>query len=208
MNANTLRSFVILGDSYSTFTGWVPDTHAVYYPSEGIPDVSAVEQTWWHQLMTRLGLTLLKNDSWSGSTVCAHTREGQGPESAFVHRMHDLLAQTQPDLILIFGGTNDDWLGRDIGSVQTGDFTADSDKRVLPAFCHLFAHAKATHPAARVVCIVNTDFQPALHEGLMQACAHFGVQCVELRDIDKTYGHPNALGMTQIADQLEAALRA
>jgi len=67
----------ILGDSYSTFVGWVvPDTNLIwYYPTESQyhqkgNDVCAVEQTWWHQVIMRMGAKLERNNAYSGATIC------------------------------------------------------------------------------------------------------------------------------------------
>ena len=42
----------ILGDSYSTFDGYIPQGYAPYYGEwENPTDVRAAEQTWWHLLV-------------------------------------------------------------------------------------------------------------------------------------------------------------
>ena len=69
-----VKTVSILGDSYSTFQGYLePDTNYVWY-FDGTPrtqtDVTSVTQTWWHQLITSKGWRLLKNNSFSGSTIC------------------------------------------------------------------------------------------------------------------------------------------
>ena len=54
--AQGLKSVSILGDSYSTFEGYVqPDTNFVWYlktPPEGRKtDMVSVRNTWWHQFI-------------------------------------------------------------------------------------------------------------------------------------------------------------
>lgn len=40
----------ILGDSYSTFRGFIPEDRECYYPSpERVDDVLPVEHTWWNE---------------------------------------------------------------------------------------------------------------------------------------------------------------
>ena len=88
------RTFGILGDSYSTFQGHIPQGNSCYYPRpDMVDDVLQVEHTWWQPLFARRNMKLLINDSYSGSTVCKDTRPGQGPESAFVYRMHNTLSE-------------------------------------------------------------------------------------------------------------------
>ena len=42
---------------------------------------------------------------------------------------------------------------------------------------------------------------------IKEAAAHYGSVPVILHDIAKENGHPSALGMSQIADQVEAAVK-
>ncbi|MGN1154773.1 MAG: SGNH/GDSL hydrolase family protein, partial [Agathobacter sp.] len=46
-------TMAILGDSYSTYDGYVPDDYATWYNDHGNEapnDMTSVEQTWWHHL--------------------------------------------------------------------------------------------------------------------------------------------------------------
>ena len=62
---------LIIGDSYSTFKGYIPEGYAPYYTNEpGNTDVRRVEETWWHQLQAETDCRILLNNSWSGSTIC------------------------------------------------------------------------------------------------------------------------------------------
>lgn len=72
------KNIVIFGDSYSTFEGYIPSGYYPYYtPTQPhIPDVQCVENTWWHMLVKELGANIVRNDSWSGSTVCNTAYEG------------------------------------------------------------------------------------------------------------------------------------
>ena len=42
----------ILGDSISTYEGWMPEGNAKWYPGGDVNDVS---KTWWHILLSKLG---------------------------------------------------------------------------------------------------------------------------------------------------------
>ena len=66
-----MRTFSILGDSISTFTGFVPAENHVYYEGERLEGtgVLAVADTWWAKVVDRLGGSLLANASFSGSMV-------------------------------------------------------------------------------------------------------------------------------------------
>ena len=202
------RTFGILGDSYSTFAGAIPQGNECYYPSPIVEDVCRVEDTWWHILMTRRGLQLLVNDSYSGATVCTHTRNGQPFSSAFTERAkRSFSGEKQMDYIILFGGTNDSWLERTIGQVKYADRTQEDLKQVLPAYCEVLEYLITHNPNSQIIAVVNTDLHKDIHNGILDAATHYGVAVVLLDAISKQYGHPNALGMGQIADQIEAVLK-
>ena len=201
------RSFGILGDSYSTFRGYIPQGQACYYPNANVEDVLQVEHTWWHQLMAATGMELKRNDSYSGATVCTNTREGQPFSSAFTERAKVSFSGDLPlDYIILFGGTNDNWLKRTIGQVKFADWTETDLYQVLPAYCFILDYLTKHNPQSQVIAVLNSGFDPALHSGMLAAATHFGAKIVELETISKQCGHPTALGMTQIARQIQASL--
>ena len=202
-------SFSILGDSYSTFAGNIPEKNDCYYPNAAnVRDVLRVEDTWWHLLMTRNGMKLVLNDSYSGATVCTEVRETQPLSAAFTERAkNNFTGKESPDYIFFFGSTNDSWLERTIGQLQFGNWSEDDLKRVLPACCYVLDVLTKANPNSVVVTVINTDLHPEIAAGMAEAAAHYGAVPVILRDIDKENGHPSALGMTQIADQVEAAVK-
>ena len=106
----------ILGDSISTFAGYIPEAdgvnlaHRPRYPQENL--LTDVNDTWWMKLINTLGARLGVNDSWAGSTVsnfrdCKEKDFGPDAAMASLTRIRNLGANGTPDLILFFGGTND-----------------------------------------------------------------------------------------------------
>ena len=203
---------VILGDSYSTFRGYIPDGRECYYPTpERVADVLTVEDTWWHQLFTKRNMTLLFNDSWSGSTVCTTVRDCHPPESAFIERMKQSLSagkagEKSPECIFLFGATNDSWLNREVGSVMYEKWTEENLKHVLPAYCYMLDYVTRNNQNASIFCVLNTQLSPLIYQGILKACEYYGVAAIVLQDIDKQCGHPTRLGMKQIAHQIDVAL--
>ena len=67
-----LGNVFILGDSYSSFCGYIPENYDFWYPNknEEQTDVKKVEQTWWWQLLETTDSNLVRNSSWSGTTIC------------------------------------------------------------------------------------------------------------------------------------------
>jgi len=167
-----------------------------------------VEDTWWYQLAQRSGMRLVINDSYSGATVCTQVRDTQPLAAAFTERAkRSFSGETPLDYILVLGGTNDNWLERTVGKVQFENWTEEDLKRTLPALCYVLDYLVKHNPRATVVVPINTGFKPELHEGMLEAAAHYGAVAICLADIDKKSGHPSALGMQQIAQQIEEALQ-
>ena len=94
-----MKKAMIFGDSYSTFEGYIPDGYAIYYSKiprvEGI-DVTEVTQCWWHMLMSEMGVELVMNDSWSGSTICYTGYQGDcSATSSFITRLEKYIAERE-----------------------------------------------------------------------------------------------------------------
>lgn len=94
------KTLSILGDSISTYTGYIPSGNANYYTGSNC-GVTSVDQTWWKRLADSMGMTLNVNNSWSGSRVS--TTNGVG--SAGVTRANNL--GTNPNVIIVYMGIND-----------------------------------------------------------------------------------------------------
>lgn len=93
------KKLSILGDSISTFSGYIPSGNATFYPRPYCPTVN---DTWWKKLIDALGMVLDVNNSWSGSRVTTTA----GEESAgCMTRCQNL--GTSPDVIIVYMGIND-----------------------------------------------------------------------------------------------------
>ena len=207
-----LGKVYILGDSYSTFEGWIPQGYATFYRSEPIEsEVTEVTQTWWHLLLKRTDSSLFKNESFSGTTVCHTGYDGYDPVNSFIGRFDRAVkqgefAEKQPDTVLVFGGTNDTWNGSPVGAPQWDGQTDDDNCRVLPAFGYLFRRLQTEFPRARVVAILNDLLSEPIADGVRALCERGGITCVALHDVTKMNGHPDAAGMRMICDQVLEAL--
>ncbi len=203
------KSVSILGDSYSTFENFVePKGNALWYFTKSNPDltdVKDVKQTWWHQFISQNDLRLEKNNSFSGSTICntGYNKEDYSDRS-FITRMDNL---GSPDMIFIFGATNDSWANAPIGEFVWSDWTEEQLKSFRPALTYMLSHMVDRYPNTELLYIVNDGLKPEITYSIIEACNHYGVPYLQLNEIDKTAGHPNVRGMKQIADQLNAALK-
>ena len=138
----------ILGDSYSTFHGVIPAHYAPFYPNDR-NDCTKVEQTWWDLYIKAKGYVLEKNDSWGGTTICG-TGYGRMDASRnnFIARVDSLGC---PDIIFVFGGTNDAWTNSPIGEYQYADWTKDDCKNFRPALACLLDMLQKHYPKAKLV---------------------------------------------------------
>lgn len=190
----------ILGDSYSTFRGFLyPESNPAYYPNEktGVTDVS---QTWWWRFIEEQGLELERNNSYSGSTI-AKKNNSQG--TSYVERYVQL---GNPDLIFVFGATNDSWQKVPVGTYQYGDWQEEDLTYFRPAFAYLLWQLQKTYPQAKIVNLVNTDLQKTYKESMEMICRYYGVCCISLGDFEKKDGHPSEKGMASIYQQITKAL--
>lgn len=203
-------SVTIFGDSYSTFEGFLtPDTMETwYFLNQNNPertDVKTVRQTWWWQVIQRMGWKLERNNSWSGSTICnTGYNDADYTHRSFITR-HSSLGQ--PDVILLFGATNDSWCGAPLGEFKYSGWKRADLYTFRPALSYLLSHIQDRYPTADVYYILNSDLKEAINSSVIDICRHYDVPVIRLRDIDKVSGHPSVKGMLQIADQVVTALK-
>lgn len=209
LSAIAQKSISILGDSYSTYQGYIsPNTNEMWYFEPNNPeatDVTDVKQTWWWQVCKDGGYKLEQNNSYSGSTICytGYNGEDYTPRS-FITRASNLGC---PDIILVFGGTNDSWANSPIGEMKYEGWTADDLKAYRPAVCYLGQYLYNRYPNTQVYFLLNTELKPEIGEAMQDVCNRFGFKMIVLHDIGKQWGHPNIAGMKSIADQVLNALR-
>ena len=145
-NAQT-KKVSILGDSYSTFEGCNPDGYAPFYPNDR-NDVKDVSQTWWSLYNKAMGYTLEVNDSWGGTTVC-NTGYGRWnvANSSFNSRLWKL---GNPDIIFVFGGTNDAWAGSPVGEYKYSDISKEDCNSLRPAIAYMLDGLSRIYPKATI----------------------------------------------------------
>lgn len=207
VQAQSKRGISILGDSYSTFKGYVvPDTNYVWYPQEKAEnnDVQDVRQLWWHQMIREHGYRLCQNNSFSGATICHTGYKGDDySDRSFCTRLRYL---GSPDVILVFGGTNDSWAKSPIGDFQYGNWQKSDLYHFRPAMAYLLANLQNYYPGTEVYVIINTELSEEVTSSMKTICDHYNVKYIQLVDIEKQWGHPSQKGMKAIADQVAAAL--
>lgn len=202
-NAQT-KKVSILGDSYSTFKGANPDGYAPFYPDAN-NDVKEISQTWWSLYNEAMGYTLEVNDSWGGTTICnSGYFHMNTANSSFNSRLWKL---GNPDIIFVFGGTNDAWAKAPLGEYKYSKISKEDCKSLRPALAYMLNSLKSIYPKAKIYTILNSELDEGVNASFRKVCKHCGVQLIELHDIEKQNGHPSVNGMKAICDQLLEVIR-
>lgn len=194
----------VLGDSISTFSGYIPVsdghnlTHRARYPQSNL--LTDVTLTWWHKLISNLGAKLGINDSWAGSRVSndSSTNTGDvGPDAcmASITRITNLGANGTPDIILFYGGTNDAGNNVTIGSFDSSqnynsvDLSATTWTNFADAYKTAIMRLQYYYPDSKIICLLpmwTTSYytianMDAYGEVVKEICDYFGVPVIDLR---------------------------
>lgn len=205
----SLGKVLILGDSYSTFEGFIPPEYGSYYCSAGNPetDVNQVEQTWWYQVMKKTNSDLVLNNSYSGTAICNTGYSGPNDPYSFIRRFDKLVGtgffvDNKIDTVLIMGGQNDDWSGSPVGEMKIQNWTDEDLLQYGLALCYLMHRLKTVLPNARILFVINSDMKAEIMDYQEKASDVYDVEFIRLHAIHKMNGHPTIKGMNQIAEQI------
>lgn len=202
-----LQTVAILGDSYSTFEGYIPAGNQTYYnmtdwAKTGVTDV---KQTWWWQVVKEGGYKLGANDSYSGATISYSGYDDKDyVDRSFITRLPRL---GNPDIILIFGGINDHWADVPIGEYKYEDIRRADLYTFRPAVIKLLQTAQERYPNAKLYFVIGEDLKESITGSIQEICRHFGVPCVQLEGIETESGHATVQGMKDIARQVLAMMK-
>lgn len=209
------RNAIIIGDSYSTFRGFVPEGYEVYYAEEIIreTDLTKVSQTWWYQVMEETGLRLVLNDSWCGAPIGYTGYEGEdcSRSSSFLYRLRSLAASgffEKEDIgtVFVFGGTNDSWCDAPLGEMQYDEWEEKDLYSVLPAICCFFQTLRDCLPEAKIYCLINKDLKPEITDCMLESCKLHAMTPVTFPHMDRMGDHPTIAGMHQIKEAVLQAI--
>lgn len=215
------KTVSILGDSISTFAGYIPEAdginlaHRPRYPQNNL--LTDVNDTWWMKLINTLEAKLGVNDSWAGSTVSNfrdHNEKDFGPDAAMASltRIKNLAANGIPDLIIFFGGTNDAGKMIEKGSFDSSrelDLSGIKWNSFADAYSQTILRLRHFYPNAQIIAI-----SPSISGGYydnsrlsefadlaLEICLHYNIKCADVRRSGLTIDmlpdtlHPNADGM-------------
>ncbi len=221
------KYFSIIGDSISTFEGYIPEGYAIFYTYEAkeVTGVKAPEETWWWQVIEHFGGILLVNNSWSGSLTCALPEFDPASCGCGDARMNALGRDgISPDHIIIFMGTNDRGFGRPVSSEDKDDLTVLEN-----AYDLMLRKIKTNHPHTVIWCCTLPDSVCLAHpenplpsswnapsaaeyaEAVKRLAAQNGSRVIHLCGNGTAYDsidgvHPNADGMATLARAIIAEM--
>ena len=214
-----MKNIMIFGDSYSTFAGRIPQGYAAYYTgkrtsTDESPDVPSADHTWWGLLVKETSANLVRNDSWSGSTIgyTGYSGKDTSQTSSFIYRLGMLseegfFEKNEIDTVFVFGGTNDSWSDAPLGEEMAEGFQREDLFSVLPAVHYFFKKLRETLPNARIYGICNCGIKAEIVSAIQNACKAIGAKSIALTDaVDKRSGHPTVQCMMDIKNQVLAAL--
>ena len=236
----------ILGDSISTFGGSAdndpryaqvgdptyPGNRCRYPQNDLLTDVN---YTYWYRIIHDFGMELGISESWAGSCV-SNTQETDsgdlGPNRCMSSqtRIDHLAYNGTPDIILVYGGTNDCGRQFPLGTFSYDSVNGYSDAQIAAMPNGTFAEAykamltrlQKTYPNAKIYCITpnftggDMGRLDTYVEVVKEACDFFGVQCIDIRSVGinvfnkSSYLpdnlHPNGTGMLLIAEKIRKAM--
>jgi hypothetical protein len=112
-----------------------------------------------------------------------------------------------PDIIFVFGATNDSWAGAPVGEYKYEGITKADMYFFRPALAHMLKWMTDYYLNTKIYFLLNDDLRDEIDESVKTICARYGVPVIELEGIDKISGHPSVKGMRQIADQVNRFLK-
>ncbi|MBW5474267.1 SGNH/GDSL hydrolase family protein [Enterococcus gallinarum] len=221
------KKISFLGDSITTYAGYIPTGNVAFYPSSGA--IKDVNLTWWKKLIDKSSgkLELLVNNSWSGSRV---TTTG-GTDSAGITRAELLDSQTDnPDIIIVYMGVNDFNNNVPIGTFDGTSALPNVTTTFGEAYGILLNKVVNKYPTAKVYCATipinsrgpyprtnaNGDTLASYNDRIRKIGESFGADILDFAKAGFNHVsaanftsdglHPNESGMTIMFDKARKAL--
>ena len=226
--STTSKTFEIFGDSWSAFDTSIVNSEWAFYGETGSvndpvhgyeTDIQSNSDMWYSVLEERTGWELVRNDSASGACM-SYSYYGGGKDdphgNSYITRMRDRFEGSganlpDPDVIFVFGGTNDYGASAPLGEAMYSGWTESDLNNVFPATCYILDYLKQQTPNTKVIFILNnfnsndSQYGYDMIAGIKEICNYYDVDCIswcQVNTIDKIDSHPSVTGMTQIADQI------
>lgn len=225
------KTVSLLGDSITTFDGYIPEEYLPYYPYNGMT-LTDVNQTWWMNMLEQTGMELLVNGSWSGSLVCGDSEAADSKAACSYRRLTDLKQGNEiPDVILVYMGANDYFAEKELGN-WSGAPTVRSDGNIqnftesyelmlqkligmypdTQLYCLTLIEADGDHEHVNGVGCTIADYNTRIK----QLAGAYGIPVIDLHEcgmpLEQIHQytddgiHPNAAGAKKMGDYVSSEL--
>lgn len=189
----------VIGDSISSFDGYNPEGYDAYYPTTTCRTFNVRDMYWYRLAYDYMSDAILDvNIAFSGSLVTYN-----GNEKNFPNRYIARKGMGNPDIILLFGGTNDYTASKVLyGSLKCDTATTApsqselntvfatvdaattmalaeslSDQTYFEAYVKLVKMMVLQYPKVKIVLIVGEHFSVGMLETIKAIAAHFPNNC-------------------------------
>jgi len=207
-NIPTPKTFAVLGDSWSSYKKFsTPPSNRGFYPpwetdvdgrTSG-SDVTTASQMWWSLLQRFSNISLVANNSYSGSPIC-FDGTGSGTQDAksyaYATRVMDL---PQADVFFIMGGTNDASAGATIGEAKYSQWSDEDLSQFKPALCFIFNYLLCKFPLSKIYFMIPSDLNDTYKNAIIDVCDYYNVPHVIIWGMQYLGYHPNAASQEKIA---------
>lgn len=196
------KKVAIIGDSISTYQDYIPEGYKCFYPYP-TADVNDINQTWWMQVINKLGAGLFVNNSYSGSCV---SDSGTSATQSDVRLATTVFGAETPDVIIIYMGSND------CASPYLGHATfGPAYERMLEKLQKLCPNAEIIVCTLATTIFYSAEEQTKYNNTIIECANKYGATLIDLSKVDiSNYlvdsAHPNKAGMTLIAEGILEAL--
>ena len=198
----------VIGDSISTFRGYIPFGYSTYYPRTDGTFISVADM-YWHQLIYKhmTNARLERNIAYSGSWV---TNASASKNTYFARRFINQNGVGDADIVIIHGGTND-WNKNAVNLVSglsVRSTTGPTDAQLAPlfttadaattraqiealddttfcsAYIKLVKLIQERNPKVKIVCVIGDYLGVGVQQATHKIAEHYGARCVDLRAVN------------------------
>lgn len=143
-----------------------------------------------------------------GSTICnTGYNDDDYTNESFVTRSAMLGRLGNPDIILICGGTNDNWANVQMGEYKYKDWKRGDLYYFRLPWLRCSITCRSITPMWNSTSFSTVRLKDSVNKSVETICKHYNVKLIKLHDIDKMNGHPTVKGMKSFAEQVLAAMK-
>ncbi len=90
-----------------------------------------------------------------------------------------------PDIILVFGGTNDSWANSPLGEMKFENISSEELFQYRPAVCYLAKYLYTRYPNTDIYFILNDKLKNEIGDAMQEACDKYGLKMITLKCLCK-----------------------